>query len=82
MFFITEHKNTKAFLTHGGLLGSQEAIYFGVPLIGIPLFGDQHNNLQIVAKKHVGINLGSVQNVNEKTLSDAINTVLYNDTYR
>ncbi|XP_029035422.2 UDP-glucosyltransferase 2-like [Osmia bicornis bicornis] len=79
---ILKHKNTKAFLTHGGLLGAQEAIYFGIPLIGIPLFGDQHNNLQIVAKKHIGVTLGSVENVNEETLSNAINTILYNDTYR
>jgi hypothetical protein len=31
---ILGHKNIKLFITHGGLLSTQEAIYHGVPLIG------------------------------------------------
>lgn len=79
---VLKHKNTKAFITHGGLMGTQEAIRFGVPLIGIPLFGDQHGNLESAARKLIAVNLGAFNNVNEKTLGDAINTILYNETYR
>ena len=78
---VFKHKNTKAFITHGGLMGIHEAIYFGIPMIGIPLFGDQPTNLKNVANKNLGVNLGSVQNVTEETLTNAINSVLRDDTY-
>ena len=45
------HKNVKAFLTHGGLLGTQEAIYYEIPLIGIPLCADQFFNINNYVKK-------------------------------
>ncbi|XP_076671911.1 UDP-glucosyltransferase 2 [Andrena cerasifolii] len=79
---VFKHKNTKAFITHGGLMGVHEAIYFGIPMIGIPLFGDQPTNLKNVANKKLGVNLGSVHNVTEETLTNAINLVLHDDTYR
>ena len=78
---VFKHKNTKAFITHGGLMGVHEAIYFGIPMVGIPLFGDQPTNLKNVANKKLGVNIGSVQNVTEETLASAINLVLHDDTY-
>lgn len=38
---LVAHKNTKLFITHSGLMSSQEAIYHGVPMLGIPIFADQ-----------------------------------------
>lgn len=38
---ITGHENTKLFITHGGLLSTQEAIYNAVPMLGIPVLVDQ-----------------------------------------
>lgn len=38
------HKNTKVFITHGGLLSTLEALRYGVPLIAVPVFGDQPSN--------------------------------------
>ncbi|XP_014849817.1 PREDICTED: UDP-glucuronosyltransferase 2C1-like isoform X2 [Poecilia mexicana] len=39
------HPKIKLFVAHGGTNGIQEAIYHGVPVVGLPLFFDQHDNL-------------------------------------
>ncbi|XP_037614286.1 LOW QUALITY PROTEIN: UDP-glucuronosyltransferase 2A2-like [Sebastes umbrosus] len=39
------HPKMKLFVAHGGTNGVQEAIYHGVPVVGLPLFFDQHDNL-------------------------------------
>jgi glucuronosyltransferase len=40
------HPNVRLFITHGGLLSKQEAINRGVPLLGIPIYGDQRLNMR------------------------------------
>lgn len=41
---ILAHPNVKLFINHGGLLGTMEAVYFGKPVVGIPVFFDQRLN--------------------------------------
>ena len=38
---ILAHPNLKVFITHGGLLGTQEGVARGVPMLGIPIYADQ-----------------------------------------
>lgn len=38
---ILGHPKTKAFISHCGLLSTQEAFWYGVPVIGVPFFADQ-----------------------------------------
>ncbi|KAF7665987.1 hypothetical protein LDENG_00123960 [Lucifuga dentata] len=38
------HPKTRVFVAHGGTNGIQEAIYHGVPLVGLPLMFDQKDN--------------------------------------
>ncbi|MEQ2206632.1 UDP glycosyltransferase 8, partial [Xenoophorus captivus] len=51
------HVNTKAFLSHGGLNSIYEAMYHGVPVVGVPLFGDHYDTMTRVAAKGMGIML-------------------------
>ncbi|XP_037960919.1 UDP-glycosyltransferase UGT5-like [Teleopsis dalmanni] len=41
---ILAHRNVKVFITHGGLFGTQEGIFHAIPMLCIPLYGDQHRN--------------------------------------
>lgn len=38
---LLAHANVKAFITHGGLSSVMEAIHYGVPMICLPLYGEQ-----------------------------------------
>ncbi len=42
---IAAHSKIRLFITHGGLLSTMEATYFGVPLLGMPLYADQFTNM-------------------------------------
>lgn len=39
---ILAHKKTLLFISHGGGLSSQETTWYGVPMLGVPVFLDQH----------------------------------------
>ncbi|XP_013100404.2 UDP-glycosyltransferase UGT5 isoform X1 [Stomoxys calcitrans] len=41
---ILAHPNVKLFITHGGIFGSQEGLYWAKPMLCLPLYGDQHRN--------------------------------------
>ncbi len=41
VFALLGHNNTKLFITHGGLMSTEEAIYHGVPIVVMPGFRDQ-----------------------------------------
>lgn len=75
------HPQTKVFVAHGGTNGVQEAIYHGVPVLGIPLFFDQYDNLLRLQERGAGkiIELGDV---NRHSFEQGINEVLHQDSYR
>lgn len=48
---ILEHPNTIMMITHGGFLSYMEAMYYGVPIIGIPVQEDQLLTVDIAASR-------------------------------
>ncbi|XP_053615914.1 UDP-glucosyltransferase 2-like isoform X2 [Plodia interpunctella] len=48
---ILAHPNLLFFITHGGLFSSTEALHFGVPIIGVPIYFDQFININKAIKK-------------------------------
>jgi UDP:flavonoid glycosyltransferase YjiC (YdhE family) len=45
----------RLFITHCGVSSTQEAAYIGVPIIGLPVFGDQWHNCAKFVKEGAGI---------------------------
>nr|QBQ34565.1 UDP-glycosyltransferase UGT362B1 [Diaphorina citri] len=78
---ILDHPNVKVFISHGGFLGTTEALYSGVPIIGIPMFGDQKANIRVVEKAGFGVTLPYDQ-ITEETVLVALRTVLGNPSYK
>lgn len=78
---VLKHPNIKAFITHGGLMGTQESIHYGVPMIGVPLFGDQYVNIDIYAGNNIAVRL-DVDTLTEEAMDAAINAILHDPKYR
>uniref|UniRef100_A0A8C2PX10 glucuronosyltransferase n=1 Tax=Cyprinus carpio TaxID=7962 RepID=A0A8C2PX10_CYPCA len=75
------HPKTKAFITHGGTNGLYEAIYHGVPMVGLPLWGDQPDNLLHMKTKGAAVLL-DISSMQSKDLVDALKTVVNNPSYK
>ncbi|XP_035999949.1 UDP-glucuronosyltransferase 2A2 isoform X1 [Fundulus heteroclitus] len=75
------HPKTKAFITHGGTNGIYEAIYHGVPMVGIPMFGDQPDNMVHMEAKGVALTV-NLKFLTTESLRDAVNTVINDKSYK
>ncbi|CAG9835829.1 unnamed protein product [Diabrotica balteata] len=78
---ILAHPNTVAFISHGGLLGTTEAVYFGVPILGIPILWDQAKNIEEVVAKGCAIRL-DFEDINEQTFETYLKELLNDTSYR
>lgn len=77
---ILAQPNVKLFITHGGLLSTTESIYHGVPIVGIPVFGDQHLNMARAEKIGIGVRM-DLKNLDEVNFKAAVIEVLTNEKY-
>lgn len=75
------HPKTRVFVAHGGTNGLQEAIYHGVPLVGLPLMFDQHENFFRMKVRGVAKVL-DISTVNRDNFLEALKEVLYEPSYR
>nr|QBQ34577.1 UDP-glycosyltransferase UGT381B1 [Diaphorina citri] len=76
---ILAHPKVKLFIMQGGLQSSQEAIHFGVPMIGIPFFADQDTNVRKLESMDVARFL-EYENITAETLVTLMKSILYNET--
>lgn len=74
---ILAHPNIKLFITHGGLLGTTEALVEGVPVLGIPIYGDQRMNMNIAVNRGYAMTI-NFEDINENLLVDTIHSILKN----
>nr|XP_003414220.1 UDP-glucuronosyltransferase 2B31-like isoform X4 [Loxodonta africana] len=75
------HSKTKAFITHGGTNGIYEAIYHGIPMVGIPLFADQPDNIVRMKAKGAAVSL-DLNTMTSTDLLNALKTVINDPSYK
>lgn len=72
-------RRARAMVTHGGLGSIKECLYFGVPMVVLPLRFDQKDNAARVQAAGLGI---ALTERNEAAVARALDAVLDDSTYR
>uniref|UniRef100_A0A8C1YLW7 UDP-glucuronosyltransferase n=1 Tax=Cyprinus carpio TaxID=7962 RepID=A0A8C1YLW7_CYPCA len=75
------HPQIKAFVAHGGTSGVQEAIYHGVPILGVPLVVDQPDNLFRMEAKRTA-KIVDIATLDRTVFLEALKEVLHNTSYK
>ncbi|XP_073687549.1 UDP glucuronosyltransferase 5 family, polypeptide A1 isoform X1 [Garra rufa] len=75
------HPQTKVFVAHGGTNGVQEAIYHGVPILGVPLVFDQPDNLFRMQAKGTA-KIVDIATLDRTVFLEALKEVLHNPSYK
>ncbi|XP_034548979.1 UDP-glucuronosyltransferase 2A1-like [Notolabrus celidotus] len=75
------HNKTRAFITHGGTNGIYEAIYHGVPMVGLPMFADQPDNMVHVEAKGAAITL-NINFMTTEEFRDGVKAVINEKSYK
>nr|ARX71988.1 ecdysteroid UDP-glucosyltransferase [Erinnyis ello granulovirus] len=77
---ILHHRNVRLFISQCGVQSVDEAIDSVVPVICIPLSGDQFNHANRVGQFGVGVTL-DLLTLQEHTLMDTVKSMVKNTTY-
>ncbi|TMS32359.1 hypothetical protein L596_000210 [Steinernema carpocapsae] len=72
---VLANSKTKAFLTHCGLNSVTESVFFGKPILALPIFADQPHNAAFVQKRKVGYYIKK-GNLTAESIEDAFRAVL------
>lgn len=75
------HPKTRAFVSHGGTNGLYEAVYHAVPLVGVPLFVDQFENLAHLSRRGAAIVL-DFPSLTSAGLTQALRSVINQPSYK
>lgn len=74
---ILGHPNIKAFITHAGLGSFTESFCHGVPILAIPIYGDQFQNAKLAEENGMGIKM-EFEDISSENILNAINKILDN----
>lgn len=77
---LLAHKNLKAFITHAGGLSTQESLWYGVAMVGIPFIADQYRTVDKSVRMGVAIKL-DIATLKVENFKSAIIEVLENPKY-
>ncbi|XP_024913180.1 UDP-glucuronosyltransferase 2C1-like isoform X2 [Cynoglossus semilaevis] len=75
------HPKIKAFVAHGGTNGIYEAIYHGVPVLGLPLLFDQFENVLRLETRGAAKVVDAAR-ISSQNFLEAVKEVLENPSYR
>lgn len=75
MFCVLAHPGARAFITHAGSHGLFEGLCHAVPMLMVPLNGDQPDNAARMASRGVGIVL-NILDINTETLLKGLKEVI------
>ncbi|XP_018319636.1 UDP-glucuronosyltransferase 2B31 [Agrilus planipennis] len=75
------HPNVKLFISHGGLMGTQEGIYCGVPTLGLPIFADQELNIANSQARGLALKL-KFNEITKESFLTAVRTLLEDPSYK
>ncbi|XP_027658751.2 UDP-glucuronosyltransferase 1A1-like isoform X2 [Falco cherrug] len=78
---LLAHPKTRAFITHGGSHGVYEGICNAVPMVLMPLFGDQMDNAKRVESRGAGVTLNILE-MTSKDISAALKAVINDKKYK
>nr|XP_034996104.1 UDP-glucuronosyltransferase 1-1-like isoform X3 [Zootoca vivipara] len=78
---LLAHPKARAFITHAGSHGVYEGICNAVPMVLMPLFGDQMDNAKRMESRGAGVTLNVVE-MTSKDLSEALKAVIYDKKYK
>ncbi|KAH8255436.1 hypothetical protein KR038_002918, partial [Drosophila bunnanda] len=77
---ILAHPNIRLFITHAGKGGVTEAQYHGIPMLALPVFGDQPSNANAMVEQGFGLSQ-SLLSLEEQSFHEGIREVLENPKY-
>ncbi|BFZ00658.1 hypothetical protein BsWGS_03697 [Bradybaena similaris] len=74
------HEKTKLFISHCGKNGQYEALYHGVPILCLPIYGDQSYNAERIKIKQFGLR-ADMREASADELAAMMKEIIYNKKY-